>query len=77
VRLDRNLRSPYMADFNVSVEQQVSKAVVTISYQGQRGIKQFRSDDVNAPLPPLYSLRPDPQFGSPRFSAIGGSLANV
>ena len=49
--------------FGGGVERQLKKAtVLTVNYYGTRGIDLFRSLDVNAPPPPLYATRPDPQY---------------
>jgi hypothetical protein len=36
---------------------------LAITYLGSRGVDQFRSRDINAPLPPNYSARPDSSIG--------------
>jgi len=59
VRLDRNARIPYVFQHSVSVERQLQRGtILTVSYFRTSGIL-FRSRDINAPLPPLYSARPD------------------
>jgi hypothetical protein len=46
----------------------------TASYVGTRGIRLFRSRDVNAPLPPLYLSRPNPLIGVLRQIESSGHL---
>src|SRR5262245_45332358 len=59
VRLDPNARIPYIFQHSVSVERQLQRGtILTVSYFRTSGIL-FRSRDINAPLPPLYSARPD------------------
>ncbi|PYS20356.1 MAG: hypothetical protein DMG11_29695, partial [Acidobacteria bacterium] len=59
VRLDPNGRIPYTFQHSVSVERQLQRATtLTVSYFRTSGIL-FRSRDINAPLPPFYSARPD------------------
>src|SRR5439155_23061760 len=59
VRLDPNVRIPYTFQHSVSVEQQLQRGTtITASYFRTSGIL-FRSRDINAPLPPFYSARPD------------------
>src|SRR5262245_11765356 len=60
VRLDPNVRIPYTFQHSISVEQQLQRGTtLTVSYFRTSGIL-FRSRDINAPLPPLYLVRPDP-----------------
>jgi hypothetical protein len=47
---DPNIRTPYIQNFNLNVQQQVgSKAVVQLGYVGSRGTKLFRFRDLNQP----------------------------
>ncbi len=48
-----DLRSPYTLQFNLGVERQLSKALTaTANYINTRGIKLFRSRNLNAPFAP-------------------------
>jgi len=59
VRFARDLSSPYLLQYSLGVECQVlPKTAVTLHYTGVRGVKAFRSRDLNAPAQPLW-LRPD------------------
>jgi hypothetical protein len=52
-----------MFQFNAGVERQLNKSLAfSANYINTRGIKLFRSRDINAPLPP-YLERPDPTIG--------------
>jgi hypothetical protein len=63
VRFAPDLRSPYTFQFNMGVERQLTKSLTASSnYVNTRGIKQFRSRDINAPLPGDVR-RPDPVIG--------------
>ncbi len=63
VRFAPNLRSPYTFQFNLGVERQLNKSLtVSANYINTRGIKLFRSRDINAPLP-LSLQRPAPTIG--------------
>jgi hypothetical protein len=63
VTLDPAIKLPYLIQFGATVERKVTKSTtLTASYYGTRGISLFRSLDVNAPPPPLYLARPDPQY---------------
>ena len=45
-----------------------------MTYTGTRGFDQFLSRDINAPLPPLYTTRPDPTRGVVREIESTGKL---
>jgi hypothetical protein len=67
VRLDPAVKIPATFQYGIGVERQVSKsATVTINYIGVRGMNQFRSRDVNAPLPPYYTARPNSAYSQIR-----------
>jgi hypothetical protein len=75
VRFAPNLRSPYSVQYSVGVERQLKKSLTwTLTYQGTRGVRLFRSRDVNAPPPPLYLARPDPAIGVLRQIESSGRL---
>src|SRR5207249_10054775 len=62
VRLDTNGQIPCTFQHSISVEQQVQRGTtLTVSYFRTSAIL-FRSRDINAPLPPLYSARPVTSF---------------
>jgi outer membrane receptor protein involved in Fe transport len=64
VRLEPNINIPYTIQYSFSVERQLQKTTtLAITYLGSRGVDQFRSRDINAPLPPNYSARPDSSIG--------------
>jgi len=63
-RLKPNINLPYVVQFSFGVEQQLQKSTsLAITYFGSRGFDQFRSRDINAPLPPAYVARPDASIG--------------
>lgn len=50
--LDRNIRSPYVAQFALSVERQLAKSTtLSVTYANSRGVRVLRSRNINAPLP--------------------------
>jgi carboxypeptidase family protein len=67
-QIDPALHAAYIMQAAVSVERQVTRnATVTVSYLNSRGVHQFLSRNVNAPLPGTpYSAgpRPDPTQGN-------------
>jgi hypothetical protein len=75
VRLEPGVQIPYTLQYSASVERQLQKATtLTVTYTGIRGVHAFRSRDVNAPPPPFYAARPDPNFGVLRQIESAGDL---
>ena len=65
--LDPRQRIPYTIQYGVGIEQQVNaRSSLSVNYVGSRGIDLFRSVDVNAPPPPDYVARPNPNLGQER-----------
>jgi hypothetical protein len=74
-QLDPRLKIPSQFLFSAGIEKQVTaKSTLAASYIGTRGIDQFRSIDVNAPIGPDYSARPNPRFGQLRQMQSDGYL---
>jgi hypothetical protein len=64
VRFAPGIRSPYTLQFNLGVERQLGKSLTaTANYINTRGIKLFRSRNLNAPPPPDFVERPDLSIG--------------
>lgn len=62
--LDPHLKAPYLINCSVDLERQLPRGLVTtVSYIHTTGIHQFRSRNINAPLPET-SARPNPQQGN-------------
>jgi outer membrane receptor protein involved in Fe transport len=78
VRFAPGISIPFSLQYSASVERQLRKGTsASITYTGTRGFEQFRSRDVNAPLPPLYLSRPDPGYGVIReIESAGRAQAN-
>ena len=75
VRLDPTVKIPYLLQFGIGVERQLAKTTtLTVNYYGTRGVSLFRSRDVNAPPPPDYSARPDPEFSVWRQIESSGEM---
>ncbi len=67
VILDPKAGIPYSVNYSLGVERQVTrKSTVSAAFVGSRNIDAFRSIDANAPPPPLYSSRPNPNLGQVR-----------
>ena len=64
VRFAPDLRSPYTLQFSLGFERQLNKSLVaTANYINTRGIKLFRSRNINAPPPPSFTEPPDETVG--------------
>ncbi len=64
VRFASGIRSPYTFQLSLGVERQLAKSLTaTANYIQTRGVKLFRSRNLNAPPPPSYVQRPDPATG--------------
>ncbi len=72
-------RIPYVTNYSVGVEQQLVKGLtVAATYRGTLGIALFRSRDANAPLPPVYTQRPDSSLGIVRqIESEGRQIGNA
>ena len=70
-RSSPNLHAPYIMQSAFSLERQVTKiANVTLTYLNSRGVHQFESLNVNAPLPGTPGTRL--QWQAPRLSVLVG-----
>lgn len=74
--VDRNLRTPYVQNFNLNVQRELVKnAVAQIGYVGSVGTKLFRYRDINQPVNPAVSTaRP---FDNGPFAPSGGTFFYV
>ncbi len=65
--LSPNIRTPYSIQYGLSLERRVGeKGTVTVGGQMNRWDDLYRSVDINAPLPPDYSTRPNPNVSQLR-----------
>lgn len=72
--IGRKVRSPYSMDTAVSLERQLSKSTtVSVTYVNSRGLHQFMTNDINAPLPGTYNPS-DPTSG---VRPLGNSAGNI
>lgn len=76
VTLDPRLRIPYVLQYSIGVERQVTaKSTASAVYIGNRGIDSFRSIDANAPvLVGGTYARPNPMLGQVREMQSEGYL---
>jgi hypothetical protein len=64
MQFDPTIREPYSIQYSLGVERQLAKrTTLAVTYNGSRGIDLFRSRDINAPLPPDYTVIPNPGIG--------------
>jgi hypothetical protein len=55
---------PLSLQFSAGIEHAIQKhATLSATYRGMAGEDMFRSRDINAPLPPTYTVIPNPQSG--------------
>src|SRR6185312_13104677 len=73
-RVSPDLRAPYTIQTAASVERQIAKAAtVAVTYLNSRGVHQFLSENINAPLPGTFDPA-DPTSGT---RPLGASAGNV
>ncbi len=63
--IQRDLRTPYLHEFNVTLQRQLGPTrVAEVAYVGSRGRNLIASRDINQPRPSTaqLNLRPDPRF---------------
>jgi Carboxypeptidase regulatory-like domain len=79
VELADGARLPYITNYSLGAERQLAKGLtLAATYRGTMGIALFRSRDVNAPLPPFYQGRPDPDLGVVRqIESEGRQIGNA
>lgn len=79
VTLDPHIRIPYSIQYSSGVERQIAKATtLAANYVGTVFVSSFRSRDINAPLPPYYSVRPDAALGQIRqIESAGRGISNA
>jgi hypothetical protein len=54
--LSPNLRAPYLMESAISVERQIpGHMTVALTYVNSHGLHEFRTNDINAPLPGTYN----------------------
>ncbi len=73
-RISPNLHSPYDMDTAVSLERQLSRSTtVSITFLNSRGVHQFLTNDINAPLPGTFNPN-DPASG---VRPLGNAAGNI
>jgi hypothetical protein len=79
VRLKPGERVPYSVNYSLTIERQLADSLtLAATYRGTRGIDLLRSRNVNAPLSPPYTVRPDSSLGVVRqIESDGKQLGNA
>jgi hypothetical protein len=79
VALDPHVRIPYSIQYSSGIERQIAKATtIAANYVGTVFVSSFRSRDINAPLPPYYTVRPGLAFGQIReMESAGRGISNA
>lgn len=74
--VDRNLRTPYVQNYNLNVQRELFRnGVLEVGYVGSHGTKLFRYRDINQPPNPAVSTaRP---FDNGPFAPSGGTFFYV
>jgi outer membrane receptor protein involved in Fe transport len=71
-----NIKMPYSVDYGFSLDRQIGqKATGSINVWGRHSVDAFRSVDINAPLPPAYAGRPNPNVS--QFRQIQSAGTNL
>ncbi len=74
-RLGPGAQLPETMQFSAGVERLLaSRTTLAVNYTGVRGVRQFRSRDGNAPLPPSFGRRPDARFSTLRLIESAGRV---
>lgn len=79
VRLEQGGRVPYSVNYSLTIERQLAGSLtLAATYRGTRGIDLFRSRNVNAPLSPSHTVRPNSNLGIVRqIESDGKQLGNA
>lgn len=74
--VDRNLRTPYVQNYNLNLQHEVARdVVIQAGYVGSNGTKLFRYRDINQPVSPTSGgVRP---FDNGPFAPSGGTFFYV
>ncbi|HEX4007352.1 MAG TPA: TonB-dependent receptor [Acidobacteriaceae bacterium] len=74
VELAPGIKTPYQIQEGILIERKVGeKGNLSIGGRMNRGVDVFRSVDLNAPLGPTYSARPDSRFSQVRQMQSAGT----
>ena len=73
VQLAPGAQIPQTLQYSIGLDHQLRKGLtMSVTYMGAQGYHFFRSRDINAPPPPFYAERPNPEYGVVREIASDG-----
>jgi Carboxypeptidase regulatory-like domain len=80
IQIAPGIRTPCLFQANLSIDQKLGKGrnYLTLDYTTVRGFRLYRTRNINAPLPPAFSQRPNPNFiNIDQFESSGSSKSNI
>src|SRR5262249_28785660 len=70
-----NLRTPYLMQTGLTVERQLTKAAnLSITYLNSRGVHQFYTENINAPICSAFPCDPSDTVANPRPNPNVGNV---
>jgi hypothetical protein len=80
IQIAPGIRTPCLFQANLSIDQKLGKGrnYLTLDYTTVRGFRLYRTRNINAPLPPTFLQRPNPNFiNIDQFESSGSSKSNI
>jgi Carboxypeptidase regulatory-like domain len=72
-----DLRAPYTIQTALGIERQLpGRTTVSVFYIGSRNLHLLRTRDINAPVAPLFNVRPDPTRNGPVYEVESSGRLN-
>jgi len=70
-----NLRTPYLMQTGLTAERQVTKsATLTVTYLSSRGVHEFFTENINAPICTVFPCDPADTVHNPRPNPAAGNI---
>ena len=79
LRIARGIRTPYLMQASIGIERKLGRGrnILAVDYTMARGVRLYRTRNVNAPLPDTGAI-PDPNFTNiDQFESSGRSRSNA
>jgi hypothetical protein len=80
IRIAPGIRAPALFQGDLSIERKLGKGrnYLTVDYTNVRGTRLYRMRNINAPLPPTFLQRPNPNFiNIDQFESSASSKGNI
>src|SRR5215472_11460573 len=80
IRIASGIRTPALFQGDLSIERKLGKGrnYLTVDYTNVRGTRLYRMRNINAPLPPTFQQRPNPNFlNIDQFESSASSKGNI